>query len=362
MGEYRLVIKSGVPFTPVILRTHIDPISIIGKILDQNRKSYTRIDEFLFMGRQMVEAGLTVRQGREKVVMTEHQLQSETSTAEKRVLSMCVDAALAEDDFETAYSYVVTRLSIIGLPANSRTPELEGGSSGLFARPLPKTVDDWSWRAALQAGKYRRNAQTVKPTHLGNATGNIEIRHLNQRMECLSLALRLAPKSTLMGILNVFRRCEEELESQTRHEAEQEAAWDAKGDGQSMPGGFSATPERKINASNRMIPNVEDAPMSLFDLSRASVSRAQSGLASLAMLRKNSIRTDLESRTSPAPGTSSDNSRTSTPDSGLTMAAPRTARRRDQFRNAAVGIMASGIGALLGAEPVTNTQGDEEDE
>ena len=89
---------------------------------------------------------------------------------------------------------------------------------------LREYLDDWSWRAALQAGRYRRTSQTVKPTHLGNASGNPEIRHLEQRMECLTHAFRLAPKSTLQEIVNVFRRCEEELESLSKQEAEQEAA------------------------------------------------------------------------------------------------------------------------------------------
>ena len=114
---------------------------------------------------------------------------------------MCIDAALAEDDFETAYSYIMTRLVNIAGPAQERTTA-HNRNGGLFAELPPKMLDDWSWRAALQAGKYRRTAQTVQPTHVGNASGNPDIRHLEQRMECLSHAVRLAPKSTLHEILN----------------------------------------------------------------------------------------------------------------------------------------------------------------
>lgn len=114
---------------------------------------------------------------------------------------MCIDAALAEDDFETAYSYIMTRLVTIAAPAQERTPQPDR-KGGLFAELPPKEIDDWSWRAALQAGKYRRTSQTVQPTHLGNASGNPDIRHLEQRMDCLSHAVRLAPKSTLQEILN----------------------------------------------------------------------------------------------------------------------------------------------------------------
>jgi hypothetical protein len=54
IGDYRLVFKQGEPFKPVALRVHGDPISIIGKVLDQNRRSYTKINEFVGIGQSMV--------------------------------------------------------------------------------------------------------------------------------------------------------------------------------------------------------------------------------------------------------------------------------------------------------------------
>ena len=81
-----------------------------------------------------------------------------------------------------------------------------------------------------------------------------------------------------------------------------------------MPGGFRATPKKAVKKDS----HAEEAPMSLFDLSRGAISRAQSGLGSL--------------------------SRAPTTVSG----APRE-RKRDQLRNAAVGTMAAGVGWLIGA-------------
>lgn len=133
--------------------------------------------------------------------MTKEQIREQELIAEKRVISMCIAAALGEDDFETAYSYIMTRLANIAGRAQERAPDFER-TGGLFAELPPKDLDDWSWRAALEAGKYRRTSQTLRPTHLGNASGNPEIRHLEQRMECLSLAVRLAPKAVLHEILN----------------------------------------------------------------------------------------------------------------------------------------------------------------
>ncbi|KAH7395810.1 Sec39 domain-containing protein [Cadophora sp. MPI-SDFR-AT-0126] len=353
VGKYRLVFKQGEPFRPVNLRVHSDPISIIGKILDQNPKSYTQIGDFLEMGKNMVLAGLTKEKAESgKPAMS---LAEQKAIAEKRIVSMCIDAALAEDDFETAYSYVVTRLKDIGGPAHARSPDLERKKSGLFAEAPPKVLDDWSWRASLQAGKYERTSNTVKPTHLGNTSGNVEIRHLEQRMDCLSQALRLAPKATLQEILNVYRRCEEKLEQFVKEEAKIEAAWDEQGDENLMPGGFAATP-MKNNTTPSTSRAVEEAPMSLFDLSRASMARAQSGFSALSMVRGgNSTR---QEKPRPESRGSAELSRVSTPDSA-SLKAPM--RKRDQLKNVAVGGLASGVGWLLGAPPVNHNEDEARD-
>ncbi|KAL2074137.1 hypothetical protein VTL71DRAFT_7915 [Oculimacula yallundae] len=355
VGKYRLVFKQGEPFRPVNLRVHSDPISIIGKILDQNPKSYTKLGDFVNMGHSMVLAGLTKEKATTGAPATSQAAQK--AVAEKRIVSMCIDAALAEEDFETAYSYVVTRLRDVSGPARARAPELERSKSGLFAMPPAKVLDDWSWRAALQAGRYERTSSTIRPTHMGNTSGNLDIRHLEQRMDCLSQALRLAPKATLQEILNVYRRCEEKLEQFVKEEAKIEAAWDEEGDDKLMPGGFAATP-LKNNTTTSTSRTVEEAPLSLFDLSRASMARAQSGFSALSMARVgNSNRQEM-----PRPDSirgSAELSRVSTPDSAGFGKAPM--RKRDQLKNVAVGGLASGVGWLLGAPPVAHSDDEDRD-
>ncbi|EHK96475.1 putative protein transport protein sec39 [Glarea lozoyensis 74030] len=285
LGKYRLVFRQGEPFQPVTLRVHGDPISIIGKVLDQNPKSYLKIVDLLSIGKGMVRAGLTARDvNGSKAGANEEELQEQESIAEKRIVSMCIDAACVEDDFETAYS-----------------------------------------------------------TDQSNGKSGSEVRHLEQRLECLSQALRLAPKSTLGEILNVFRRCEEELVAAAQQETEEAEAWDARGDHQTdeheMPGGFGSTPARNTSDLTKTRA-AEEAPMSLFDLSRASMARAQNGFSALSMLRGSTA-------TSPTSGTESrgslDGSRdeTGTPKTGM--------RKRDQLKSVAVGGLASGVGWLIGA-------------
>ncbi|KAK0651712.1 Sec39 domain-containing protein [Cercophora newfieldiana] len=328
LSEYRLVLKQGEPFTPIVLRVHKDPISIIEKILEQNPKSYTRLQDFLDLGNRMVQAGLTAankdKLGHDGPILDQEQ-QEQRLTAEKRITAMCIDAALTEDDFETAYSYVVNRLS----------------SLSTASQP-----DDYLWKAALQAGKYRRTAHTIKPTHFGTTSGNPEIRHLEQRIECLSAALRIAPPPTLQEIINAFRRAEEELVAAIQAEDEQEDAWDTAGDTiyGHMPGGFNATstaqkPSAPSTSSRRH--QAEEAPMSLFDLSKASVMSAQRNLTALSSLQRSA---GLERSATNTSSTSTDHTVGSDGEDNH-----NRVRKRDQLRNAAMGTLVSGVGWLVGA-------------
>ncbi|KAI0898133.1 secretory pathway Sec39 [Annulohypoxylon nitens] len=329
LSEYRLILKKGEPFTPVVLRVHTDPISIIGKVLEQNPKSYTRIQDFLEIGSNLADAGL-LSQTQLNQSQSAVEQAWQRSIIEKRITAMCVDAALTEDDFETAYSYVVNRLA-----ANAQTaPAKLGRESVLKGTSM---TDDYSWKAALQTGKYRRTSRTVKPTHIGTASGNLDIRHLEQRMECLATALRVAPPATLQEILSVFRKCEEELNAAVKAEEEQESAWDDQGDLQVMPGAFSSTVPAGVVRSAKVTSSrqVEEAPMSLFDLSRASMARAQRNLTALSSLqRSGNVRLD------------------ETHDEAGDGSGQQRVRKRDQLREAAVGTLASGVGWLIGAQPI----------
>ncbi|KUI56781.1 Protein transport protein sec39 [Cytospora mali] len=348
LSDYRLVLKQGEPFTPVVLRVHQDPISIIGKVLEQNPKSYTRIQDLVDVGRNMVVAGLTVKDKSGHCALTPETEPEEILTAEKRVTAMCIDSALTEDDFETAYSYVVNRLAALWKPSQTPVRTASDGSSVNRIASVTSMRDDWSWRAALQAGKYRRTARTVRPTHLGTASGNPEIRHLEQRIECLATALRVAPTTTLPEILNNYRRTEEELDTAIKAEQEQEHAWDAAADLQTMPGGFNTAPRNATVAVSRPPAstrhNAEEAPMSLFDLSRASMRSAQRNLTALS-----NFNLTAQGRASDSPQ-----------DQNEYGDQQQRARKRDQLREAAMGGLTAGVGWLIGAQPAQPVERDHE--
>ncbi|KAL7813493.1 secretory pathway Sec39 [Trichoderma gracile] len=325
LSEYRLTLKQGEPFKPVVLRVHSDPISIIEKVLEQNSKAYTRLPEFLEMAANMVRAGITQQARSVKFDSPAEDSSKELVRAEKLIIALCIEAALREDDFETAYSYVVSRLET---PAS--------GAGGAAA--ASQEQDEWSWKAALKAGQYVRTDRTLLPTHLGIASGNPEIRHLEQRIECLATALRVAPTSQLLEILKTFRRCEEQLDSAIAEEAAAEASWAAAGE---VPGAFETTPPPGLQSSRNMTATAaskqaEEAPMSLFDLSRATASVASRNF------------TKLSSLSSSLAGAASLASSATSSVSGEQQA-PQRLRKRDQLREAATGTLVSGVGWLIGA-------------
>ncbi|KFY96519.1 hypothetical protein V498_02640 [Pseudogymnoascus sp. VKM F-4517 (FW-2822)] len=349
-ANYRLVLNSGEPYRPSVIHTHGDPIALVEKVLAQNTRTYTDIDNFLNFGEKIVLAGLTVRdlEGRSK--MAPEQVDEQMAISRWRITSMCIDAALSENDFETAYSYVVNRLpSISGdayaKPSRSSIPDPP--PKGAVAQAPLKVLDNWSWKAAFQTGKYRLNQYTLKPSHVGNSSANPEIRHLEQRMECLSQALLIAPPPALQEILNVFRRCEEELDAKIRQEAEQEDAWDDQGDDTSMPGRFGAEPP-PVTLSRASAPMSSaksrtgaEAPMSLLDLTRASAAQAQRSIAALTNVKGGGA------ARGGGGGDWSGSASTEDLDDGVKQS---TVRKRDQLRSAAMSTMIGGIGWVIGAQ------------
>lgn len=316
LSTYKLVLKQGEPFTPVMLRVHSDPISIIEKVLAQNKGAYTRLSEFLEMGINLLNAGFLARGRTSSSRLEPSDFDAEAGQAEKRILSFCISAALKEDDFETAYSYVVSRLG-----------NLDRAS----------TNDPWSWRAALEAGQYVRTSKSQLPTHLGISSGNPEIRHLEQRLECLATALRVAPVDSLQGVLENFLQCEEHLERAIADEAAKEAAVEASSL-KDIPGSFETFDPAKAYAPRNGTASTtsrqgEDAPMSLFDLSRATAHVAQRNFTALS-----SLRGLTQSSTDNPEDVNKESQATDT----------RT-RKRDQFREAATGTLVSGVGWLIGA-------------
>lgn len=349
MSFYSLTLQHGVPFQPVSIRVSQDPLGLVGKVLEQNPGAYTQLDDLVAIGRNLVSAGL-IRPENDADEGSEGDgsLDERQRDAERRVTFMAIEAALREDDFETAYSYIVNRLTPSGADTKHTDP-----------------ADDTSWRAAFLAGRYRGSTTATPPS----------LRRLEQRRELLSLALLLAPKSALTEILAAWRRCEEETSALQREQAEEEEAFDDRADrrfsASALPGNFTVQGEQpallmgqKRREMGRMGTAFsssstaggqgkigEEAPVSMFDLTRSA---AQAFSRNAFPLRAASNTTLGRERSFSGQGEESMEESVSSLRSDDGFGGERV-RKRDMVANAASGALASGLGWVLGATP-TNQQ------
>ncbi|OAL40044.1 hypothetical protein AYO20_00462 [Fonsecaea nubica] len=329
LSFYQLTLQHGVPFKPVSIRVQKDPLNLVEKVLEQDVRAYTKLDDLLEIGRNLIRAHLP---NRGNVITEESEpLQSRLLDAEHRITYQAVMAALGANDFDTAYAYITTRLN---------TPVEQSASSGF--------VDDVSWRAAYAAGKYR---PSTSPKSL-----NSRIDSLTQRMELLSRALMLAPSGeALSGILATWRRYEEELDGLKMQAVEEERAFEARADA-TVPGAFGLdhrdadVAETKRVMARRSGPNgagpsyEEEAPLGLFDVARgaalalrksAAFPLGSGGLGDLKIHSDTAKQRDAQREQAGSP-VSDDGGRV---------------RKRDMVANMVTSGLVSGMGWVLGAQP-----------
>ncbi|KAJ5351159.1 hypothetical protein N7452_000133 [Penicillium brevicompactum] len=327
LSYYSLTLQHGVPFQPVSIRVHHDPLLLIEKVLEQNARSYTKLDDLLSIGRNLVAAGVPTKSATHESDDEPSDPPSEEQallTSERRITSLAINSALNSNDFGTAYSYIQTRLSP---PSLLSTPSLTS-----------TTPDDISWRAVYSAGRYRSTTPTNPPPSL-----TTQITHLSQRMELLSLALVLTPSpEPLPEVLGAWRRCDEELTSLRAREQQEEDLWDRKGDTlSSVPGGFGPSDSERDafdteqqRAARRAraraaLPNSHrhEAPMGLFEVARGAALAIHKNAFPLRGKEEVSISDE----------------RPLSPDS------EGRVRKRDMVSNMVTGGLVSGIGWVIGA-------------
>lgn len=303
---------------------------LVGKILEQNPRSYTKLDDLLDIGQHLVAAGLVwTPEESDSTSDSKSSLGEQISVAKRRITGMAIEAALRENDFDTAYSYVVNRLT---------PPPPSSSASNPPSDPPSDSQDDTSWRAAYHAGCY-------KPASL--SSGPSTLRRLEQRMEVLSQALLLAPPASLPEILAVWRRCEEDLNTVSAREAAEEEKWDTQGD-RHIPGGFSRDSIPTVQKSrepSRAAMN-EEAPMGLFEVARGAASALSKNAFPLRSPRlgggsSGGLQSPRERSLSKMGSGTSDSG------SGTDMEGHRV-RKRDMVSNMVTGGLASGIGWVLG--------------
>lgn len=385
LSFYALALERGVPFQPSRIRNNQDPVSLIDQVLEQNPGSYTKLDDLIDIGRNLVTATHNTEDSDAgATTAAQGDGSHDLLNVSRRVTGMAIEAALAEDDFETAYSYVVNRLS------PSSTPSAVGDGKQNAEN------DDVSWRAAFHAGRHYKARAGIANT-AGTSSSS---RRLEQRMELLAHALSLAPAPALPDILAAWRRCEEELLAVLSSEAEEEQVADDLADNiahgkapdsrvasgsLTLPGEFASLdndPGLSVQPKRREVGRgaAEEAPMGLFEVARgaaAAFGRSAGGVmrAAPAGGAKPSASSawksgSREKSTLAEAGVASGerepeqewgswgNEVPEDPDeaaeavSGEDRASGERVRKRDVVANAVTGGLASGIGWVLGATPV----------
>jgi hypothetical protein len=325
LSFYSLTLQHGVPFLPVNIRVSSDPISLIEKLLSQNPHSYTNLDDLITISQNFVSAGLvnSPRSDGEgpNIPTTTKEIQAKKHAAERRVIGLAIEATLNEDDFETAYSYVVNKLDTTS------------------TSPQSITTDDISWRAALAAGRHKSSSSRYSAsTNL--ATPPI-LRRLEQRMELLSQALLLAPPSALPEVLNVWRKCEEEMMALAARELAEEESFNDFAD-KGIPGTFvnttaPAQARREVGRGTN-----EEAPMGLFDVARGAAAAFSKSAFPLRGAANATSPTTSTTRGRPVSMAGSD--------VGSVESEADRVRKRDVIASTVTGGLASGIGWVLGMQ------------
>ncbi|KAL8920753.1 MAG: hypothetical protein Q9208_006083 [Pyrenodesmia sp. 3 TL-2023] len=353
MSFYSLTLQHGVPFQPVNIRASKDPMGLIEKILEQNPRSYAKLDDLIEIGQNLVRSGLDSAritapstEPTETADLGQDQSQ-QLAESSRRITSMAIEAALSEGDFDTAYSYIVNRLSPTVLTSPSQTPGSQQDAESTSAE------DDISWRAAYLAGRFSPSRTSPSQPSL---------RRLEQRLELLSLSLLLAPPLYLPEILQVWRAVESDLAALLAREAAEEDQWNSKGDRVNMstatvPGGFAPSAAEIDKAANQKPRRQsrataaaanEEAPMGLFDVARGAAQAFSKnafplrvGAATTTAAANAAASGDGKVKARPLSMGGSDESESETKAERL--------RKRDMVANAVTGGLASGIGWVIGA-------------
>ncbi|KAH4181125.1 hypothetical protein HBH69_234150 [Parastagonospora nodorum] len=351
MSFYSLILQHGVPFQPVDIRASSNPLSLIRKLLSQNDGSYTKLDDLISIGQNLVVSmPSTIMNDDSSTPLDASTVDRKKTATERRVIGMAIDAALEEDDFETAYSYVVNRLT----PSTpSPTPSIASQRFSFGSVDTDEHEDDAedvAWKAALRAGRY---SSTSLSNSWSQSAARPDLRRLEQRMELLSQALLLAPPNHLEEVLNVWQQCETEMTTLLAAETEAEERFNDAAD-RKLPGTFinetiTVQPRREVGRGA-----VEEAPMGLFDVARGAAAAFSKSAFPLRGGAQAASSADARDTSMSSSRVSMDFS-----DSGSMSGHDERMRKRDMVASAATGALASGTGALasglgwmLGAKPV----------
>ncbi|EPS41366.1 hypothetical protein H072_4737 [Dactylellina haptotyla CBS 200.50] len=326
LSEYSLTLTPGTPLKPVQIRLYPDPPELISRVLQSNHKAYLQLDSLVKIAADLVYGVSKPHDGTDG-----EPAPAEAAALKSKITGMCVEAALAEDDFETAFSFVVNKL----VPTHQKNKAVN---------KTVMTTPDTAWQAALQAGRYRSPAMLAESME-GVATSK-GIDQVQKRMELLSQALVICPAEAMMDVLRTWKQCEDELEMLLEQEIQEEKAHAGKlGDWArslaipSMKGAVGAGAAGQEGLLSK-------GPMSLLSVASTAGSLAKSLGSSAFPLGRGTKTSGTESAEGSQRG-----SREYDRDGWTVGEDGERVRKRDVLSGMVTSGLASGLGWMLGAKP-----------
>jgi protein transport protein SEC39 len=181
LSNYSISLTPGISLNPAQIRTTNDPALLISKVIETNSPVYRDGERMLRILHDLIE-GTQLFAHR-----TPQEAGLETTRMEARVNATIVKAALAENDFNTAYDTCVKKLvPVTGVGADVKNAEI-------------------AWVVFLQTATFSGRPQTRRPARMTQTTLD------NEKMELLAHALIICPKEEMDGIVSRWTNLENKL-------------------------------------------------------------------------------------------------------------------------------------------------------
>jgi protein transport protein SEC39 len=181
LSSYSISLTPGIFLTPAQIRKTNDPALLICQVIETNSPVYRDGERMLRILHDLID-GTQLFTDR-----TPQEAEQETRRMEARVNAMIIKAALAANDFNTAYDTCIKKL----VPVTSVDADVK--------------IAEIAWPAFFQTATFSGGPQTRRPARMKQTALD------NDKMDLLALAIMVCPKEEMDGMLSLWTDLENKL-------------------------------------------------------------------------------------------------------------------------------------------------------
>lgn len=204
--------KENMPLTPKQIRSYPDSMDLIKRLLELNPKAYKDLDKIVDIAQNLIFGTLVISDEETKSKMKDGEFTNSYEQFEHTyghkisicVRKLCIEAALVELDFNSAYSLAIPYLvdDAKQQKAGSIADDSTIGMTDTFSEStnafkLKDNIDTWA--SLFQIGKFV--SPMWEPTQ-------VPLTILERQLYSLSCALEICPEDHLTAVLSTWRRIE----------------------------------------------------------------------------------------------------------------------------------------------------------